>query len=92
MATASEIKAGMDAIAERIAEQRAVVAKAKSNAQIASDALNSITIDFADVLSTIDSFAANSTDYFERLAKAEKAKLQAEFVALVAEADAIVAV
>ena len=47
--------------------------------------------DFADVIATIDAFAANSTDYFERLAKAEKAKLQAEFVALKAVADSIVA-
>ena len=92
MATASEIKSGMDDIAVRIAEQRAVVNKAKSNAQIASDALGAIAADYADVIATIDAFAANSTDYFERLAKAEKAKLQAEFVALKAQADAIVAV
>ena len=92
MATASEIKSGMDDIAVRIAEQRAVVNKAKSNAQIASDALAAIVTDYADVITTIDAFAGNSTDYFERLAKAEKAKLQAEFVAHKAQADAIVAV
>ena len=90
MATASEIKTGMDEIASRIADQRGVVAKAKSNAQIASDALAAIVTDFADVIATIDGFAANSTDYFERLAKAEKAKLQSEFVALKAVADSIV--
>ena len=92
MATASEIKSGMDDIAVRIAEQRAVVNKAKSNAQLASDALGAIATDYADVIASIDAFAANSADYFERLAKAEKAKLQAEFVALKAVADGIVAV
>ena len=92
MATASEIKSGMDDIAVRIAEQRAVVNKAKSNAQLASDELSAITTDYADVIASIDAFAANSTDYFERLAKAEKAKLQAEFVALKVVADGIVAV
>ena len=92
MATASEIKSGMDDIAVRIAAQRAVVNKSKSNAQLASDALGAIATDYADVIASIDAFAANSTDYFERLAKAEKAKLQAEFVALKAVADGIVAV
>ena len=92
MATASEIKSGMADIAVRIAEQRKTVEKSKSNAQLASDALGAIATDYADVIASIDAFAANSTDYFERLAKAEKAKLQAEFVALKAVADGIVAV
>jgi len=92
MATPSQIKSGLDQIAVLITEQRAVVEKAQSNAANASAALAAIATDYADVITTIDAFAVNSTDYFERMAKAEKAKMQAEFIALKADADAIMAV
>lgn len=92
MATASQVKAGLDQIATLISEQRAVMEKVKSNAALASAALAAIPTNFADVIATIDGYAANSTDYFERLSKAEKAKMAAEFTALKADADAVAAV
>lgn len=90
MATTSEVKTGLDLVAERIAAQRAVVNKAKSNAQQASDALAAIPTDFADLIATIDAYTG--ADEFETLAQAEKARLQAEFTALKNEADTIAAV
>jgi hypothetical protein len=92
MASASQVKAGLDEIASLIREQRAVMEKVKSNAAIVSAGLAAIPADYADVIATIDAYAAGSTDYFERLAKAEKAKLAAEFTALKADADAVAAV
>ena len=91
MATPSEIKAGLDEIAGLIREQRQVMLKAKSNALQASEALAAITTNYADVIAAIDALAAGPTDYFERLAKAEKAKLAAEFTALKAKADQVAA-
>ena len=90
MAETSEVKSGLDEIGQIIAEQRAVVDKAKSNAQSASSALAAIVTDFADVLATIDAYTGS--DAFESLSQAEKARFTAEFIALKAEADAIVAV
>jgi lysophospholipase L1-like esterase len=92
MATPSQVKAGLDEIAELIRGQRAVMEKVKSNAAGASAELAAIPTEYADVIATIDAYAANSTDYFERLAKAEKAKMAAEFTALKADADAVVAI
>ena len=92
MATASEIKAGLDDIASRIRDARAVMMKVKSNAQGASDSLNAILTDFADVIATIDAIPANTTDNFERLVKAEKAKLATEFTALKGKADTVAAI
>lgn len=90
MATTSEVKTGLDLVAERIATQRAVVDKAKANAQSASDALAAIPTDFADLIATIDAYTG--ADEFETLAQAEKARLTTEFNALKTEADTIAAV
>jgi hypothetical protein len=92
MASASQVKAGLDDITSIIRNQRAAMEKVKSNAGLASAALGAIPTNYADELATIDAYAANSTDYFERLAKAEKAKLAAEFTALKADADAVAAI
>lgn len=92
MATASQVKAGLDEIAQIIRAQRAVMEKVKSNAGGASETLAAIPTDYADVLSTINGYSAESTDYFERLAKAELAKMTAEFAALKQDADAVAAV
>lgn len=89
MATTSEVKSGLDEVAATIAEAKATVDKAQSNAQAASDALGAIPADFADLIATIDAFTP--TGDFEALAKDEKDKLAAEFTALKAKADAIVA-
>ena len=90
MAQTSEVKSGLDAIGEIITGQRAVIEKAQSNAQIASDALAAILVDYADVIATIDAYTG--ADAFETLSKDEKARLANEFTALKALADAIVAV
>ena len=89
MATTSEVKSGLDAVALVIAEASSTVDKAQSNAQLASDALGAIPANFADLIATIDAYAP--TGEFESLAKDEKDKLATEFAALKAKADAIVA-
>jgi len=89
MAETSEVKSGLDNIAEVISANRAVIAKAKTNAQAAADALNAIPVDYADVATTIDAYTG--ADQFEVLAQAEKSRLIAEYQALKAIADAIVA-
>ena len=83
MATTSEVKSGLDAIAELIAGNRAIIEKSKSNAAVASAALAVIPTDYADVIATIDGFVG--TDAFEALAQDEKTKLAAEFTALKAD-------
>jgi hypothetical protein len=90
MATTSQIKNGLDIISERIQDARAVVDKSKSNALLASNSLAALATTHADVLSTIDGYVGSDAD--EALYKAEKASLTAEFTALKAVADAIVAV
>lgn len=85
MATYSEVKAGLDAIASSISEQRAVMNKVKSNAAIASAELAALAATYADVVATINAYGtANAA---EAAAKAELAKMVAEFTALKAKAD-----
>ncbi len=92
MATFSEMKSGLDAIAVRIREQREVMKKVKGSAQSTSAALSAITVDYADVIATIDAIPAATTDNAERVLKADKAKLAAEFTALKAKADTVAAI
>lgn len=92
MATASEMKAGLDDIASIIRAQRDNMKGVKTAAQGASTELANITVKYADVIATIDAIPAGTTDNFERVVKAEKAKLASEFTALKAKADAIAAV
>lgn len=88
MATPSEVKTGMDAISERISNARATIKKAQLNSGSAVTDLNAIPTEFADVLSTINGYG--TSDAFEALAKAELAKMTAEFSALVTAGTAIV--
>jgi hypothetical protein len=90
MATYSEVKSGLDAIAGIISAQRQVMIKVKSNAGTASVALAAVQADYADVLATINGYG--STNAAEALAKADLAKLTTEFLALKGKADAIGAV
>ncbi len=92
MATFSEMKSGLDAISVRIRDQREVMKKAKLNAQSVSAALQAITVDYADVIATIDAIPAGTTDNAERVLKADKAKLATEFTALKAKADTVAAI
>lgn len=87
MATPSEVKTGMDAISERISAARATVKKAQQNTGNAVADLNAIPTEFADVLATINGYGTE--DAFEALAKAELAKMTAEFSALVTAGTAI---
>ncbi len=85
MATYSEVKVGLDAVAAIISEQRAMMTKVKSNAALASSALAAVPTDYADVVATIQAYGtANAA---EAAAKAELAKLTTEFNALKAKAD-----
>ena len=88
MATTSEVKAGLDSIAESIASVRSRFAASKVAIQNNSGTLGSIPTKWADVIATIDGYAGS--DPFEALAQDEKAKLATEFSALKAEIDAVV--
>lgn len=87
MATTSQVKSGLDTITEIIKEAHSMIAKAQSNTAVAVANLNDIPGDYADVLSTINSYGTE--DAFEALAKAELAKLTDEFVALITAGTAI---
>lgn len=89
MATPSEVKAGLDEIAQAIRAERDVVKKVISNAALAASALDSVPAAYADVIGTIGGYAADTTNPFEQVAKAELDKLTAEFIALKGHADGI---
>ena len=88
MATTSEVKAGLDAIASEIAAVRTRFESSKSSIQGGSTALGNIPTKYADVIATINAYTP--TGAFETLSQDEKAKLQTEFVALKAELDALI--
>lgn len=90
MATISQVDAGLDAIAERINAQRAVMAKTKSNASGASEALAAITTDFADVIATVQGYG--TANAYEAATKAKFDKMVAEFNALKTIADGVAAI
>lgn len=92
MASYSDMKTGLDAIATRIVENKNILAKAKQNGQSASGSLAAIPTDFAAVITAIDAIPANTTNAAEMLLKAEKAKMVTEFAALKAKADALAAI
>lgn len=87
MASYSEVKAGLDDVAQIIRDQKAVMLKAKSNAALASAALGGLATTYADLIATINAYGtANAA---EALAKADLAKLVTEFGALKALADQV---
>ncbi|PBB96448.1 hypothetical protein [Mesorhizobium sp. WSM3862] len=87
MATTSEIDVGMNAIAQRLYDQRQVMLKVKQNATGASASLAAIPTDFAAVVSAVQAFG--TTDPYEAAVKAKLAKLTTEFNALKTVADAV---
>jgi hypothetical protein len=89
MANPSEVKAGLDNIAQAIVGQRLVVAKAIQNAGVASASLADLPTTYADVIATINGYG--TADAFEAVSKAELAKMTEEFIALKAVADQIAA-
>lgn len=80
MATTSEVKAGLDEVADRIRKQRAALQRAKQLINQAQSALSNIPSDYSDLITTIDNYAGD--DRFELLAKDEKTRLASEFGAL----------
>lgn len=90
MASYSEVKAGLDDVAGIIREQKAVMVKVKSNAALAAAALAGLPAQYADLITTINAYGtANAA---EALAKADLAKLTAEFQALKTLADQVAAI
>ena len=90
MASYSEVKAGLDDVAGIIREQRAVMAKAKSNAALASAALAALATTYSDIITTINGYG--TTNAAEALSKADLAKLTSEFQALKTLADQVAAI
>lgn len=91
MATSSEVKAGLDNIAQTIRDSRSTMNSAKAKAQSASTELAELATTYADVVNTINAYPSNTTDAFEQVAKAELAKMVTEFTALKSAADAVAA-
>ena len=90
MATYSQVKSALDEIAVVIREQRSQLSQAKTFAAIASAALENLQTEHADVIATISAYG--TTNASEALAKADLAKLAAEFAALKADADTMAAI
>ncbi|MBN9547322.1 MAG: hypothetical protein J0H31_00110 [Alphaproteobacteria bacterium] len=79
----------MNAIAQRLYDQRQLMLKVKQNAGTASTALAAIPTDFGSVISAVQAFG--TTDPYEASVKAKLAKLTTEFNALKTVADAVAA-
>ncbi len=92
MATASEVKAGLDDIAAVIREKRTVMAGCKAKAGVVSTDLDGLATAYADVVNTIGGYSDQTTDAFEQVSKAELAKLTTEFLALKGVSDAVAAI
>jgi regulator of protease activity HflC (stomatin/prohibitin superfamily) len=90
MATYSEVKTGLDAIALRISADRDIMKKVKSNAGQASADLAALAADYAAVIAQINAYG--TTDASEAFAKAEFAKLVTEYTALKSLADQVAAI
>ena len=90
MATSSEVKTALDAVAAEISKNRSRMAGVKSTATDVSVALGALPTVHADVIATINAYG--TTNAFEALSKAELAKLAAEYTALKADADAVAAI
>lgn len=90
MATYSQVKSALDEVAATIRDQRSVMEKVKSNAGSASTELAALPTTYADVVATINAYGTANAS--EALAKAELAKLQAEFQALKTTADNVAAI
>jgi predicted nucleic acid-binding Zn-ribbon protein len=82
MATASEVKAGLDDIASAIRAERNALKQAQARVTTAKNNLNALTTVHAGVVAAVNAYDAQTTDAFEQIAKAELAKLATEFMAL----------
>ena len=89
MATADEVNVGLRKISDEINAVRTRFVSAKSSIEGGSAALGSMPTKWADVLATIDGYSG--ADASELFAKAEKARLVAEYVALKNDIDILIA-
>ena len=86
MATRSEVKAGLDAIADVIAGSIRSRAQAKVQLLAARNQLENLPTQFADVIVTIDGYAGGNE--FESLTKSTKSLMATEYTALKAALEA----
>jgi ABC-type transporter Mla subunit MlaD len=89
MATPSEVKAGLDEVAQQIRASIQDRQTAKEQLQAAKDRLDGLGTNYADVITTIQGYTP--TGAFESLAKDEFAKLTTEFQALASALDTAIA-
>ena len=87
MATSSQVKTQLDAVAKDIADARNQIEQCKGAAGIVSQNLSALPNTYEDLVTTINAYG--TTDAFEANAKATLAKLVTEYTALVADADVI---
>lgn len=78
--TISQVKAGLNEIATKIAQERSRLAQAKTSITAAETALAGMPAQYGTIIADIN--AATGTDPFVLLSKDESAKLTAEFQAL----------
>jgi hypothetical protein len=90
MASYSEVKAGLDAVAVTIRDARTALLKCKSEASVISGNLSALPTTYSDVVTTVQAYG--TTNAAEALAKADLAKLTAEFQALKTISDGIAAI
>lgn len=80
MATPSEVKAGLDDVAQEIRTSRQALKDAQARVQAAKSDLANIPTKYADLITTIDGYAGGNE--FEAQAVADKNALAGEFNAL----------
>lgn len=85
-ATTAEVKEALDQIASLMAKAEKIRQRGKADVLGARNILSTLPGSFAEELDTIDAYAP--TGPFETLAKDEKSKLQAEFLAAKAAIEA----
>ena len=95
MSTPTEVKAGLDAIAQTITNKRADKANLKSGLEQVSTELAALATDHADLISTVNGYPAAADpasvavdELQEQAAKVALANATVEFTALKAEVDA----
>lgn len=90
MATYSEVKVGLDNVAAEIRAKRAEMVEVVAKGTAVSAALASIPTKYADLVATIQAYG--TTNAAEAAAKAELAKLSAEYTALKTDSDVVAGV
>jgi len=87
MATPSEVKSGLDEIAEFIRARRVTMKGYKTGAASVVTDLDGLATAYSDLITTVNGYG--TSDAFEALSKAELAKLTTEFGALKTQAQTV---